>query len=112
MELVVLQGQVPVYLATPLYTHLCSYLRGTVDVSGLNVPLLTRLLGCCPQDLEAKLEVNSPWNRVVKVAQQLYDAGRHLEASSLLLSSQQFMPSLATIPSAINVLTRTLENHK
>ena len=107
-----LQGQAPVYLSTPLYTHLCLYLRDTVDVSRLNVPLLTRLLGCCAQDLEVKLAVNSPWDRVIKVAQQLYDAGRHLEASSLLLSSQQFMPSLSTIPSAINVLTRTLENHK
>lgn len=112
MELVIVQGQAPVYLSTPLYTHLCLYLRDTVDVNVLNVPLLTRLLGCCAQDLKAKLAMDSPWDRVVKVAQQLYDAKRHLEASSLLLSSQQFMPSLATIPSAINVLTRTLENHK
>lgn len=109
MELVVLQGLVPVYLDTALYSYLCLYLRQAADVSVLNVQLLARLLACSESDLDNNLSLSYPCERVLKIAQQLLKAGKNLEAGSLLITSQEFMPALATIPSAITVVARTFK---
>lgn len=103
MEIAILQGHVPVFLDTPFYTHLCSYLTKPVQVDDLNVQLLAGQLNCSENEVGDHLGVDCTSSRVVRVSYQLYNAGKHLEAGSFLLTSQVFLPALTSIPSALSM---------
>ena len=94
-----------------LYSDLLNYVKNpTLETKALTVSLFSRLLHCSEVELEETLHLDNPAKRVMLVAKQLRDGGLIMEAGSLVLSAQQFHPTLMALNNAVSFVGKLFSN--